>query len=90
MVRAASNTKSNNKKEPSPSETKDINITIIVMPWTLKVKKENEIRLILRFHSFDMDAKSKMTHCILQEIAIATRQEQSNLRGIQILPTTVL
>lgn len=37
-----------------------------------------------------MNAKSEMTHCILQEIAIATRtQELDNLRGIQILSRTV-
>jgi hypothetical protein len=88
VVRTPASNKGN-KKETTTNENRDMNLTIVAIPWTISVKKESEIRLVLRFHSFGMDAKSEMVHCILQEIAIAHGTEQESIREIQVLPRII-
>ncbi len=60
-----------NKKENIVSVSKDLQITILVVLWTINQTAEIEMKLVLRFHSFGIDAKSEMMHCIYQELAVA-------------------
>jgi hypothetical protein len=76
------------KKEVIP-EVRDIQITLLVMPWYIKEVSESDICLVLRFFNFSMDAKSDMVHSILQEIAVGLGSESEDLKFFQILPRTV-
>jgi hypothetical protein len=58
----------------------------LVIPWTINEFTEAELKLVLRFHSFGIDAKSEMIHCIYQELAIALGSEIEELRNYQVIP----
>lgn len=57
------------KKNALMTEVKEVQLTWIVIPWYIEVVAEHEVKLVLRFLNFSMDAKSEIVHCILQEIS---------------------
>jgi hypothetical protein len=79
---------SKNKKENSSNETRDLQITLSVMPWTINASAEEDMTLVLRFHSFGMDAKAEMVHNIYQEIVIALGTNREDAKYFQIIPRT--
>ena len=74
------------KKESMDSQQyKDLQITLLVVPWTIKETAETNIQLVLRFHSFGIDAKSELIHSIYQELSRVV-DTPDELRKFQVLP----
>lgn len=59
---------------------------ISVIPWLINETAEVDLRLVLRFHSFGMDAKAEMIHCIYQEIVLSLGSNQIHVSKFQIIP----
>jgi uncharacterized protein (DUF697 family) len=77
---------SKHKKENTGSETRDMQITLMGMLWTISSIAESDMTLVLGFHSFGMDAKAEMAHCIYQEIVIALGTNREDAKYFQIVP----
>jgi hypothetical protein len=61
------------KKESVDSQSyKELQLTLLVVPRTIRRETaETNLQLVLRFHSFGIDAKSELIiHCIYQELSI--------------------
>ena len=74
------------KKESVDSQHyKNLQLTLLVVPWTIRETSENDTQLALRFHSVGIDAKSELIHCIYQELSIVVDSSE-DLRRFQVLP----
>lgn len=76
----------NKKEETTISELKDRKLTLVTIPWTISAIAESELKMVLRFHSFGIDAKAELIHCIYQEITTALGSDKEKVRNFQIIP----
>lgn len=76
-----------NKKEQSIiTELKDRKIILPITPQIIQETADAELKLVLRFHSFGIDAKAESIHGIYQELVVALGSNQGDVIRFQKYP----